>query len=492
MDCEEDSDAEWNAKYERPTHATMIAATSDGPYTYKFELRLGCEYEPSNYSITGEILHSIIVNNNNNNRNSNGADNTNTPKKVGGLDGTYVNRNAMGTSFHEVCDSISGELEELSTAFCDGDGMLRYDGIDGLEEDYDGENLPDYGGFVHLNKIVLDAEHRHKDVGIQCFTALLDWLATLEFKNPGYDEDYEECVEEDMFDEEEHMDKTTKGWSFCAIVPSGVWEAESRADQALEDEACGHRRSPENVTDEFVAREIDLLNRRSAGNLKVRLQFARMGFQQRAFASSHFYLLPARLEMFRPPMSKEEVKERVVITERPAEPVLNAAERRVFHYMKNAGADRSTSLAQFQTEVSRHITAGADLTKCNGLHALVASLIRRSDTLFDVSKVAWILSQGVDINAKDSDGNTVLHVASYWGNQGAIRDLMRLGADKNVTNASGKRTNVVTNDARQDTRDFTGAFGLIGAFENEMRNMNESIALLENSITAARSGGPNP
>ena len=75
--------------------------------------------------------------------------------------------------------------------------------------------------------------------------------------------------------------------------------------------------------------------------------------------------------------------------------------------------------------------------------------------------------------------------------QGPIRYLMALGADKNVTNARGKMPNVVTNDARQDTRDFTGAFGLIGAFENEMRNMNESIALLENAVVAARSGGPN-
>ena len=47
---------------------------------------------------------------------------------------------------------------------------------------------------MHLNKIILDAEH----IGTQgwmlefsvCFTArLLDWFAMLEFKNPSYDDE---------------------------------------------------------------------------------------------------------------------------------------------------------------------------------------------------------------------------------------------------------------------------------------------------------------
>ena len=38
-------------------------------------------------------------------------------KRVGNLNGTDVNRNAVGVSFHMVCASISSELEELSTVF---------------------------------------------------------------------------------------------------------------------------------------------------------------------------------------------------------------------------------------------------------------------------------------------------------------------------------------------------------------------------------------
>lgn len=365
-----------------------------------------------------------------------------------------------------VCDSISGELQGLSVAFCNSNGTLRYDDIDGLEEEQD--TAASHGGFVHVYDVMLNEEHRHKDVGIKCLTALLDWVATLGFRNDGSGGSTGTRRRADG------TPKKTKGWTLCVIEPSGLTAAESSSDRMVQfNDVCAMMQG--HFDDESTSREEDLRSRRAVANKKIQQQFARMGFKQRGFNSSSFYLIPSML--LNHPMSKEEVVERVTITTTTESPVLCAAERRLFKYLQETS--RRVSLAQFQAMVTEQIMVGADLSRCNGLHALVANMAN-SDS-FEASKVEWILSQGVEINAKDSDGNTVLHVAANFNKPSTVRELIGLGADAKVKNLIGKTPLDVANDSFQDMRDFMGAMGIsMGMYRgNDLREMNETLRLLE-------------
>ena len=58
---------------------------------------------------------------------------------VGSLEGSLLLRGPSGLyNFHSICDDLSQELQEISTTFCNADGSLRPDNIDGLsvEEDH--------------------------------------------------------------------------------------------------------------------------------------------------------------------------------------------------------------------------------------------------------------------------------------------------------------------------------------------------------------------
>ncbi len=52
--------------------------------------------------------------------------------------------------------------------------------------------------------------------------------------------------------------------------------------------------------------------------------------------------------------------------------------------------------------------------------------------------VRLLLQKNADLNTKDNNGNTPLHIAVKNGNYFVVKELLRAGADKNIKNNEGK------------------------------------------------------
>lgn len=56
----------------------------------------------------------------------------------------------------------------------------------------------------------------------------------------------------------------------------------------------------------------------------------------------------------------------------------------------------------------------------------------------DTEVVKLILTQGVDVNLRNSVGETALHVAAFWGREEIAKLLLAYGADINAKNSDGE------------------------------------------------------
>ena len=94
---------------------------------------------------------------------------------VGRLQGLVIDRNLRPRwQFHELCDSVSQELQEMSVCSCNGDGSLRYEDLDGLTEEMDA--AASSGGFLQIEEVSISEAHRRKDLGVRCVKNLLEGL----------------------------------------------------------------------------------------------------------------------------------------------------------------------------------------------------------------------------------------------------------------------------------------------------------------------------
>ncbi len=64
--------------------------------------------------------------------------------------------------------------------------------------------------------------------------------------------------------------------------------------------------------------------------------------------------------------------------------------------------------------------------------------------------VKLLLQKNADVNAKDNNGNTPLHIAVEKGNYFVIKELLKAGADKNIKNNEGKTALDIAKELNDD------------------------------------------
>ncbi len=84
---------------------------------------------------------------------------------IGSITGHIIER---GEVFFEYCDSISAEIEECAANFFEEDGQINAWLSGKVSRDCN------FGGFLYIDTLEIDAAHRGNDLGLQWFTKLLD------------------------------------------------------------------------------------------------------------------------------------------------------------------------------------------------------------------------------------------------------------------------------------------------------------------------------
>eukprot|EP00965_Chrysotila_dentata_P086692 2861589-Pleurochrysis_carterae.AAC.2 len=307
---------------------------------------------------------------------------------VGSLEGLLIDRNVRPCSrFHSLCDAESCELDGLGMLFCNADGTVRHADIDGL--DFIKHNAASYAGFLHIEMVRVDPEHRHKDLGIQSTKALLEWLNARDGTVPAT--------------HRIHSSAEIRSHWTLAVIHTEFCDSDLPAEAGAKEVATR----------------------------KMMLQFARLGFKQAQFGSSMWYLLPDRLEL----KSKLSI-ETLQISKIAEDPPLTEADKAVVKYFESFKED---PLEQFESEIRELVSAGANLKRVSALHWAVCNGAHAQPYL-------EVLLRGgeLDVNGADSFGNTALHALAtcVFKLNGAIMQeaatsLIALGARRDAKNVFG-------------------------------------------------------
>ena len=88
-------------------------------------------------------------------------------KVVGTLDAYLFTRTANTNNFHEICDEISRDLQEMSVSICDFDGNLRGNALKMTDASCS------RGGLVYIDKVEINSEFQGNQNGLKFVQALL-------------------------------------------------------------------------------------------------------------------------------------------------------------------------------------------------------------------------------------------------------------------------------------------------------------------------------
>jgi ankyrin repeat protein len=140
----------------------------------------------------------------------------------------------------------------------------------------------------------------------------------------------------------------------------------------------------------------------------------------------------------------------------------SAAQKEIVKLLLQSGADVNTPWTQARV-TAIHLAAvygqasllelfkqyGADflVTTAEGETALhLAAKVRHSAEAM-TTLTSFLTEQGCSINTQDKGGNTALHEAAKAGNGIAVQALLKLNADRALTNLEGKKAAELTTDA---------------------------------------------
>ncbi|KAG1680808.1 hypothetical protein FOA52_008141 [Chlamydomonas sp. UWO 241] len=360
---EEESGDEDGEEEEEEDEVIAEATVNDGStrsaYKFSFKANRDAEYG-AHLELVGTVVHK-----------KDGA--------VGSLKGSLIDRSLVPRdSFHEICDARSRELQGIGTTFCDDSGKVRFDSVLGLSET--GDSSASFGDFAHIDMVKLNEAHRHSDVGLRFVRACLDWLSGIDLMGgPPWHQ----------------------GWSLAAVLPgrattdSGYaammrhWGGEAPAESKAERK-------------EREAREDAQEAEQATGLRKIRLQFVRLGFQQAGRASELFWVTPCTLTSKGATPSKRR----------------DPRDQSLEEFLQFPGLQSIPE--DFAQQVASHVARGANVARCNALHA----------------------------------GNTALHCAGSKQSPAAVASLLALGTDPAVVNMAGTTPFDVARKSQRSSEDF--------------------------------------
>ena len=348
----------------------------------------------------------------------------------------------------------------MSVCFCNDDGSLRYEDLDGITEEQDG--AASGGGFLQIEQVSISTTHRRKDLGVRCVKRLLEWLN---------DRDARQCQEHKQafeaarpppgdveamltwLESEESLYKTLRaGWSLAVLQPGlenteedrGRWHEEHRRKMEGEEPSAADQ-----------AREAERMAVRKVARRNVTQQWARLGFRQACFASNFWYVIPSRLGL----KTKEEVSD-LLITETPERQPVAETDKQLISYLRGA---KDVPLASFEADMRRLVASGANLNRC---HVLIRAVM---NGVTSEAKLRLLVRMGANPNDADEFAQTALHAtAELIGGDKSTREgavvaantLVGVGASSSVKDVHGNTPLESVLKQIRHHADFDGALGL--------------------------------
>jgi hypothetical protein len=314
------------------------------------------------------------------------------------LEGALLHR--PSPSFFEEADAVSGELQFLATLFCESNGTASRIHHEMLDNDPDTVRQ---GGFLHLERVAIDPQHRGKDLGLRFIHEV---LMALNHK-----------------------------WTLAVMEPYSLRDFQNQWSESFS-----------SADDEWIGSQ-------QAKTQAIQRHFLRMGFAQAGnsngrekawFLTRTTYM--ANADPIKSWLSKEDSK-KIIIHEPPVIEEPKGLDKELRDAIGMACADENA-----MDEIHRLIKKGASIEKAKAMH--VAAALEQPIVLRELAKI------GGNIEDCDENGNTPLHVAAACFRPNIIRYLLEMGADAKKTNAGGETPLQSLQKALQSLEDMCAAFSL--------------------------------
>ena len=331
-------------------------------------------------------------------------------EEIGYLCGTLLDR--PDGCFHSLADSIDGECAELAKQFCNRNGIA-----DRIDNDKLTPLARHRGGFFHIYKVEIQRSHQGHDLGLQIMHEAL-------------------CMLGDMW--------TLAVMKTAALEQMCSWEENKRLPREID----------ESVRLKHISKVCEKLKR----------YWSRMGFVQSGQTSSlHDTYFLCRDSYFlagtsQPIPWKTKAEAAALVVYAPEAPVeISESDQRLKNLVNDFvgfTSEESTrpSLESVVSEIRKLVSEGASIGNSSILHIVSAN--GEAELLQAI--LALLGSDTDDVNAKDGEGNTALHVAASLEQTLAVRYLVEFGADKLVRNGQGDTPLQAMKKKHQNSLDFLG------------------------------------
>ena len=349
-------------------------------------------------------------------------------QKAGSFSAHLIDRDRAGSMFHSACDAESGELQEFGCVLFSSSGAPRHPV---LKSDASVAR----GGFMYIDRLKVDAEHRvdgATDVGAAALRALLS------------------------------SPELSGRWTVASYIADSTsnQSAEERDEDRARQVAEFHGGAAE--TAEEKSSRVAGINERMAKDAR---QFLRAGFVEIAYNQGGWLCLTERMVQSPPTSHAKALAMPLRLTSSASAPSggeLTVTDGRLLEELMGSG-DRTAASAL--ATVDRFVALGADLTRAGVLQFCVANGHKEL--------LEPMLARGAQISGKDGrSGTTALMIAAAkvpvqtsptdWRHDSTmVATLIALGADKDVVDNDGVSALGHYFKSIRSTNDFSATFGLI-------------------------------